>query len=163
VAVPRSMSSSFKRKTPSSAAARAPALASTGVASLDDLLGGGLPFGCTLAALAPDPHAPHGALLARYALAQGLAAGHAVLVVDARPRAAVEACMWRAREDAPVRDEERDEDGDGEKIKIAWRYEGMRPFRTTVADARASVRAPAPRRAPQPTTPRRTSSARRST
>jgi elongator complex protein 4 len=154
-------SSSFKRKTPSAAAPPRAQLASTGVASLDDLLGGGLPLGCTLAALAPDPHAPHGALLARYALAQGLAAGHAVLVVDARPRAAVDACMWRAREDAPALEER--EENDGEKIKIAWRYEGMRPFRTTVADARASVRAPAPLGEPPPTTPRRTSSARRST
>jgi elongator complex protein 4 len=150
--------SSFKRKT----TAKSPAipagtriapgssstlLTSTGVASLDDLLGGGQPLGTTLSLLAPDAHSAIGVLCVKYALAQTLASGQRALVVDGRPGAFVKDCVWLAGRDAgnvpagTAQEARHDDDAgtngeaDGGKIKIAWRYEGMKQFQTTVPAA----------------------------
>ena len=135
--------SSFKRKTgiktevpigtrpsPSSPSTF---LTSTGIPSLDDILGGGLPLSCSALILAPDLHSAYGELVHNYFLAQGLAVGHNIVLVDEDPLRVFDECMWTptsfvAEEDKKEIEADRQE----EKIKIAWRYETMKQFQTTV-------------------------------
>lgn len=114
---------------------------STGIPSLDDLLGGGLPLGHVALVLAPDIHSSWGELVSRYYIAQGLSSEQDLLVVDDKPSRLVEGCMWHAGFAAPqasetgeekdLDDSKQDEEGG---VKIAWRYEQMKQFRTTVDD-----------------------------
>ncbi|KAJ7462667.1 Elongator complex protein 4 [Mycena galericulata] len=115
---------SFKRKTAASPQSRP---VSTGLPSLDDLLGGGLAPSCSLVFTAPDLHSAYGALVQKYFVAQGLAAGEKVCVVASA--AWVGECMWMPPTAA---DDEEELAGSEDKIKIAWRYESMKPFQTTV-------------------------------
>ncbi|KAJ7786023.1 Elongator complex protein 4 [Mycena metata] len=132
---------SFKRKTPRPAAASpSTTLLSTGVPSLDDILGGGLPLSCSLVLTAPDLHSEYGELVQKYFVAQGLAAQQSVIVVGDCGAQWVGECMWLpANANAQtVEDNEEAGTSSGEKIKIAWRYEQMKPFQTTVADPSTS-------------------------
>ncbi|TCD61750.1 hypothetical protein EIP91_007976 [Steccherinum ochraceum] len=147
--------SSFKRRTttkdnhptlPGTRALPGPIttfITSTGVPSLDDILGGGLPLTCSLLILAPDAHSAYGELLQKYFIAQGLSCGQDVWVIDDEAKEFVEECMWvpggggvvqETLESTGVDDEEDDSgrDGKDEKIKIAWRYEQLKQFQTTV-------------------------------
>ena len=145
--------SSFKKKTtarevPPVGARTLPGTAttfvtSTGVPSLDDILGGGLPLGCDLLVLAPDVHSAYSELIQKYFIAQGLSSGQNVCIIDDFSRDIVSDCMWIASEEAqtsllsgPPGNEE-DEEGSGKdieaKIRIAWRYEQLKQFQTTVA------------------------------
>lgn len=135
--------SSFKRKTgiktevpvgtrpcPSS---RSTFLTSTGIPSFDDILGGGLPLSCSALTLAPDLHSAYGDLVHNYFLAQGLAVGHNVILVDDDPLRVFEECMWIPPSFVVEEDKkELEADQQEEKIKIAWRYEAMKQFQTTV-------------------------------
>lgn len=151
---PSSSSSSSSTSAPPPPGTRpSPALSSTlitstGLPSLDDVLGGGLPLSCSFLALAPDAHSAYGELVVRYFAAQGLASGQRVCVVEGAEgtedgRRWAEGCMWMPGVNAGVREggeKDDDEEGGGkeedeEKVKIAWRYEGMRKFQTTVANA----------------------------
>jgi elongator complex protein 4 len=108
-------------------------LTSTGIPSLDDILGGGLPLSCSALILAPDLHSAYGDLVRKYFLAQGLAVGHNLVLVDEDPLRVFEECMWTPP--SFVFEEDRKEleaDQQEEKIKIAWRYETMKQFRTTI-------------------------------
>lgn len=131
--------SSFKRKTASASSSSSQTRpVSTGLPSLDDILGGGLPPSCSLVFTAPDLHSAYGALVQKYFVSQGLAAGETVCVVGSS--AWVSECMWvppNATMDATDPDDGEPGTGD-EKIKIAWRYETMKPFQTTVASSSAS-------------------------
>jgi elongator complex protein 4 len=139
--------SSFKRKTGTPAVQQAPigarqsfstpsvSLISSGIPSLDDLLGGGLPLGSVVAVLTPDLHSAWGTLIQRYFIAQGLAGDQAVCVVRDDAKDLVDGCMWLAgTKGLPVEDGALDhvEEEPDAKIKIAWRYEKMRQFQTTV-------------------------------
>lgn len=139
--------SSFKRKVSSKQAAPFPGtrtylsstITSTGIPSLDDILGGGLPLSCTSVTLAPDPHSAYGELVQKYAIAQGLAWDHHVCVVDSDPDAFVRGCMWLpptyeyAKPASADTDDGDDVGNDGQDtIKIAWRYKQMKQFTTTV-------------------------------
>lgn len=140
--------SSFKRKvaTPSQLIPKgtkpSPALSSLlltsfGVPSLDDVLGGGIQLGTTLSVLNPDPHSSHTDLLQKYFIAQGLINGQIVHVFDANARDLVESCMWCPSEGSASR-ALTDDEGVGEednKVKIAWRYENMQKFRTSIFSA----------------------------
>jgi elongator complex protein 4 len=135
--------SSFKRKTgiktelpagtrpsPSSPSTF---LTSTGIPSLDDILGGGLPLSCSALTLAPDPHSAYGDLVHNYFLAQGLAVGHDIILIDEEPLRVFDECMWTPASFAAEQDrKELEADQHEEKIKIAWRYETMKQFQTTV-------------------------------
>ncbi|KDQ20261.1 hypothetical protein BOTBODRAFT_101537 [Botryobasidium botryosum FD-172 SS1] len=122
---------------------------STGIPSFDDILGGGLPLGCVLLVLTPDPHAAWGDLVQKYFIAQGLAGGQGVCVVADRAEDVVQGAMWVHQGDAKGQpsgegDADPDADGEGEgegdaqaedadtKVKIAWRYERMKQFQTSV-------------------------------
>ncbi|KAJ7492898.1 PAXNEB-domain-containing protein [Mycena latifolia] len=118
---------SFKRKTNRGSAPPA-TVVSTGVPSLDDILGGGLPLTCSLVLTAPDLHSQYAELVQKYFVAQGLASQQRVCVVGSVPW--VRECMWLPAGAATDPDEPAPSD---EKIKIAWRYEQMKQFQTTVA------------------------------
>lgn len=85
----------------------------------------------------------------KYFVVQGLAAGQNVYVVSERARQFLEECMWLPGGNAstatspshgpsttPAEDEE-DENAKKHdaKIKIAWRYEQMKQFQTTVSSS----------------------------
>jgi elongator complex protein 4 len=116
-------------------------ITSTGIPSLDDLLGGGLPLSCSLLVLAPDSHSAYGELVQKYFVAQGLACGQKVCIFDNNARHFVEECMWMPlnsglgphHKSIAVEDEDDDKASQhDDKIKIAWRYEQMKKFQTTV-------------------------------
>jgi elongator complex protein 4 len=124
---------SFKRKTTRPGAPPA-TVVSTGVPSLDDILGGGLPLSCSLVLTAPDLHSQYGELVQKYFVAQGLASRQRVCIVA--PVAWVNDCIWLPAGASADLDEE--STPSDEKIKIAWRYEQMKQFQTTVASPSAS-------------------------
>ncbi|EIM83354.1 uncharacterized protein STEHIDRAFT_148905 [Stereum hirsutum FP-91666 SS1] len=132
-------------------------LTSTGLPSLDDILGGGLPLSCSFLVLAPDVHSAYGELVCKYAVSMGLAGGMAVWVVGGQgnieEKEWVEECMWmpgvgglkagqgqeQAQDDGEKETDGEDGEGEeGSKIKIAWRYEQMKKFQTTVNASNAS-------------------------
>lgn len=146
------MMSSFKRKTLSGRAtlpqgtrlspfSTSTVITSTGIPSLDDILGGGLPLSCSLAVLAPDHHSAYGELVQKYFIAQGLASGQKVCIIHDEPLRFAREGIWMAgstpstpaqastAEDA---DDERATQHE-DKIRIAWRYEQMKKFQTTVS------------------------------
>jgi elongator complex protein 4 len=141
--------SSFKRKNPAkakatsytgtriSAASSSTINVSTGISSLDDLLGGGLPLSCTLVVAAPDLHSSYGQLVQKYYASEGLASGHRVCIIDSDPEAFIKDAMWHPKSMLQQKDPVASDEEDGqsnEKVKIAWRYEQMKQFQTTVND-----------------------------
>ncbi|KIP12449.1 hypothetical protein PHLGIDRAFT_56188, partial [Phlebiopsis gigantea 11061_1 CR5-6] len=112
-------------------------IASTGIPSLDDILGGGLPLTCLQVILAPDAHTGYGELVQKYFLSQGLASGQDICVIHDHPRNFVEGSMWLPVSSAHAADDDQEEktEGDDAKIKIAWRYEQMKKFQTTVTSS----------------------------
>lgn len=143
--------SSFKRRQPTPQILQTPGTRlvpgssalfqiSTGIPSLDDILGGGLPLGHVLTVLTPDVHSAWGELLSRYFVSQGLASGQAVCLVEDDPNIFLEGCMWLPGTSQTKNElkpeiaqfEEQEESLKDERFKIAWRYEKMGQFRTTV-------------------------------
>ncbi|KAG0709058.1 PAXNEB-domain-containing protein [Suillus ampliporus] len=138
--------SSFKRKTPSGRAtlpqgtrlspfSTSTVITSTGIPSLDDILGGGLPLSCSLAILAPDYHSAYGELVQKYFVAQGLASGQKVCIIHDEPLRFARECIWMPGSTPPSAAEDADDERASQhddKIKIAWRYEQMKKFQTTV-------------------------------
>ena len=138
-------------------------LLSTGLTSLDDLLGGGLPLSTSLL-IESDSPTSYAELLLRYWIAQGLECGQEVIVVasglDGGPRAVVDALMevdggrpdagadsssaastaGMSRQDVQEDEEEkRQEENLKEQLKIAFRYEGLRQHQTTIESSSTSV------------------------
>jgi len=66
-----------------------------------------------------------------YSIAQGLAGGQTVYVIDDNPNRMIDDCMWFPAATDSVADHKLGPKQD-ETIKIAWRYETMKPFQTTV-------------------------------
>ncbi|KAF9480055.1 hypothetical protein BDN70DRAFT_993009 [Pholiota conissans] len=130
---------------------------STGISSLDDILGGGLPLSCSLVIAAPDMHSSYGELVQKNFVAQGLASGQRVCVVGADASAWVREVMWMPdARGVPVRtsggaerrqgdsdeEEKESEKAHGGKVTIAWRYEKMRQFQTTTSQEGETFCAP---------------------
>ncbi|TFK57380.1 hypothetical protein OE88DRAFT_1671322 [Heliocybe sulcata] len=152
--------SSFKRKTVSkqphatqhgtrsSPSSAATIITSTGIPSLDDILGGGLPLSCSSVILAPDVHSAYGELVAKYFVAQGLAVKQRILVVGDSAQEFASECMWTHGDVAsapstsglPGDEEEEEKASDHDsKVRIAWRYEQMKQFQTTVNSSNSSA------------------------
>ncbi|KZT21654.1 PAXNEB-domain-containing protein [Neolentinus lepideus HHB14362 ss-1] len=152
--------SSFKRKavskqphiaqpgTRSSPSSAATIITSTGIPSLDDILGGGLPLSCSSVILAPDVHSAYAELVAKYYIAQGLALKQRTLVVGDSAQEFVSECMWTpgasgsvpSTSGTPGDEEEEGKASDHDnKVKIAWRYEQMKKFQTTVDSPNSST------------------------
>ena len=112
-------------------------ISSTGIPSLDDILGGGLPLGCSQLVLAPDIHSEYGELVQKYFVSQALASGQDVCIVHDQPRQFVEGCMWTPSSSsfAVTADDDEEKPQPSDRIKIAWRYEQMKQFQTTVASS----------------------------
>ncbi|KAI0274679.1 PAXNEB-domain-containing protein [Gloeopeniophorella convolvens] len=140
--------STFKRKATSKGSGPLPGtraspfssstvLTSSGIASLDDVLGGGLPLSCSLLTLAPDPHSSYGELVQKYFISQGLASGQKVCIIDDDPEGFTSECMWSSNDSPslatiPTEDDDGDEPDADAKVDIAWRYEHMKQFQTTI-------------------------------
>ena len=145
---------SFTRRTPTAQAKPAPAgtipalsastpplyLLPTGIPSLDDLLGGGLLLGGILGILAPDHHTAWSRLAERYFIAQGLVTGQRSVVVGepGESHDVVAGCMW-VDERTTADGSESEGEGVGGAVgegkggmRIAWRYERMKKFQTTI-------------------------------
>jgi elongator complex protein 4 len=145
--------SSFKRKSAPKQTSRSVGIrtspsspstiiTSTGIPSLDDILGGGLPLSCSLLVLAPDAHSAYGELVQKYFIAQGLACGQRVCVIADDAKEFVKECMWlpanyTGSTSPRLGDDEEEEHASqqDEKIKIAWRYDQMKKFQTTVSSS----------------------------
>ena len=101
-------------------------LTSVGWASLDELLGGGIPLGSILT-VKSDYDSGYCDILLKSFISQGILHGHTVILasLDTAPRDFVTGCPSKC--DVPVsaeRPETRDT-GSKEKMKIAWRYNTM--------------------------------------
>lgn len=84
---------------------------------------------CSLLTAAPDAHSSYGELVQKYYVAQGLVKGHGVLLIHHDGQDFAKGCMWTSGTSS-----EDDEVDHGQStIKIAWRYEEMKPFQTTVS------------------------------
>lgn len=91
-------------------------------------------------ALAPDPHSAYGELVQKYFVSQALACGQNLCIVDADVDGFLAECMWTPGMPAsgagaaltPSTEEEENGGGEDAKIKIAWRYEQMKQFQTSV-------------------------------
>ncbi|KAG0229156.1 Elongator subunit elp4 [Actinomortierella wolfii] len=152
--------SSFKKRVPSAvvlpagcrlSAYNGQVLISTGVPSLDDILGGGLPLG-TILLIQEDRQTSYGQLLLKYFLRQGIVAGDKCAVVsgDEPPEAIVRSLMGIAGEESipglTAGDDDDDGDdakktksgassnGDDDKLTIAWRYSSLKKFESGVGD-----------------------------
>jgi len=113
-------------------------LTSTGISSLDDILGGGLALSCSLVVAAPDLHSSYGELVLKYFVAQGLISGHRVCVVGGAQEELgrfVKECMWVTNSNAEDDEDEGNGNDQAQKIMIAWRYEKMKQFKTTVGSS----------------------------
>jgi elongator complex protein 4 len=148
--------SSFKRKsvaktapvypgTRFSPASSTTVITSTGIPSLDDILGGGLPLSTSCLIAAPDPHSSYGDLVQKYFISQGLILKHRVITLHDDGEQFSRELMWTPK--APTLrsgvtpstvnkdgdpDKGEDEGQEESKIKIAWRYEQMKQFQTTI-------------------------------
>lgn len=96
-----------------------------------------MPLSCSLVVLAPDSQSAYGELVQKYFVAQGITSGHKVCIVHEDGLSFAKECMWiptsSSNDPMPMLDED-DAVQSVEKIKIAWRYEQMKKFETTVAN-----------------------------
>jgi elongator complex protein 4 len=110
---------------------------------LDDILGGGLPLSCSLLVVAPDTHSSYGELVQKYFVSQGLASGQKVCVIDNDPERFVSECMWSSNgvlsPSVTTGAEDKEDGNETAKVEIAWRYEHLKPFQTTVSASKLYV------------------------
>ncbi|OBZ90035.1 Elongator complex protein 4 [Choanephora cucurbitarum] len=114
-------------------------LVSTGVPSLDDILGGGQPVG-TIMLIKEDRATTYAQLLLKYFMAQGISSGHhcAIASRDEDPEEMLKTLMWLSTSDRDNDDEDESDkaknalDADNDRMKIAWRYSHLKRFETGV-------------------------------
>lgn len=127
-------------------------LLSTGIASLDDIQGGGLPAG-SLLLLEEDRDTSYAKLVLKYWIAQGLCCSEQNVIVvssslDQGPQEIIEKLPYaddvpneksQKRDTASHTDDEDEQLAEGakENMKIAFRYEGLRKFETSVSNQSA--------------------------
>lgn len=143
--------SSFRRRAPTSpipgsrpSPYNSLPLLSTGLASLDDILGGGLPLSSSLL-LESDTPTAYAELLLKFWVSQGVECAQEVVIVASgleggpdeviRTLPGVEggAIVTGQNEKETVEEAEDDGGAKAEKMKIAFRYESMRQHAVTVA------------------------------
>jgi elongator complex protein 4 len=113
-------------------------LVSTGVPSLDDILGGGQPVG-TIMLIKEDKTTTYAHLLLKYYIAQGIASGHHIAATsrDEDAEEMLKTLMWLSSSDA--HDDDDDEktkaarsNAENDRMKIAWRYSHLKRFESGV-------------------------------
>ncbi|XP_072171722.1 elongator complex protein 4-like [Diadema setosum] len=144
MAAPMEAKTSFQRKSKSKTIAvrgtrpslhNGQLLVSTGVPSLDHLLGGGLAVG-TVLLVEEDTFGSYASLLLRYFLAEGIMSGHGLMVASAeeQPKKLLKRLPRPLEDDQnqasggksnPSAQGERTPAGTGEQMKIAWRYQHL--------------------------------------
>ncbi|KAK4055495.1 Elongator subunit elp4 [Microbotryomycetes sp. JL201] len=121
-------------------------LLSTGLSALDDILGGGLPLS-TAMILQADDVTTYGDMLLKFWVAQGLESNHECVVVGSSldilgPHELINTLMdvdgGSSTNDSDVAAAHEDDDSSEksaqqDKLKIAFRYEGMKQHATTVS------------------------------
>lgn len=121
-------------------------LLSTGLPSVDDLLGGGLPVS-TLLLIESDFPTSYSDLLLKYWIAQGLESGQDVAVVaagvDGGPDAIADMLMGidgggERKETKEEVEERENEERLKEKMKIAFRYEGMKQHQVSLDEVKCA-------------------------
>ncbi|KAJ2858382.1 Elongator subunit elp4 [Coemansia erecta] len=136
------MSSSFRKRTPAGQAKppsatrlnthNAQLLVSTGVPSLDDVLGGGLPVGGVLL-IEQDRQTGYSNTLLSYFASQAIAAGHKLCIVNADHQMDLTSMLpgWASAARGPAAEDSRSEnskdksDSSSDAMKIAWRYQNL--------------------------------------
>ncbi|KAI9319262.1 Elongator complex protein 4 [Dichotomocladium elegans] len=122
-------------------------LISTGVPSLDDIMGGGLPVG-TVLLVKEDRATTYAQLLLKYFLAQGIASGHhcALASLDEDGNTLLRNLMWLATSDADMDTDDHEDAAknaarshDSDRLKIAWRYAHLKKFETSVRAASSAA------------------------
>lgn len=112
-------------------------LISTGVPSLDDILGGGQPVG-TIMLIKEDRATTYAQLLLKYFIAQGISSGHHVALTsrDEDPEEMLKTLMWLSTSDKDDDDDDKTKqtrtDAESDRMKIAWRYSHLKRFETGV-------------------------------
>ncbi|XP_068117226.1 elongator complex protein 4 [Hyperolius riggenbachi] len=105
-------------------------LVSSGVSSLDHLLGGGLAVG-TLLIIEEDTYSTYSNLLLKYFLAEGVVSGHEVFIASAsdNPQTLLKDLPAPLTDDLPKQDLRKVEaeapGAEGDSMKIAWRYQNL--------------------------------------
>ncbi|KAL9542826.1 hypothetical protein MBANPS3_008413 [Mucor bainieri] len=120
-------------------------LISTGVPSLDDILGGGQPVG-TVMLIKEDRATTYAQLLLKYFIAQGISSGNhcAITSRDEDPEEMLKTLMWLSTSDKDDDDDSSDKtknartDAESDRMKIAWRYSHLKRFETGVKAKPAS-------------------------
>lgn len=110
-------------------------LLSTGMPSLDHLLGGGLPVG-SLLLLEQDRHDVYSKLFLKYYLAEGVMSGHHLTLasLDESPRSIMGSLPASA--DSDVDDEGANAAAGSDKMTIAWRYQSQSAQRSSLSTNR---------------------------
>lgn len=130
----------FIRRTPAPAAEgvrpspSGQRLLTSGIGSLDDILGGGLPVSTSLLLLSPDTHTQWSRLVARHIATAALLDNQDVVVLG--PKSWADGLPWldpRA-EGSESEGEAESNTGRQREENIAWRYDQMGRFRTTVGE-----------------------------
>lgn len=120
-------------------------LLSTGLTSLDDLLGGGLPLSASILIDSDEPTS-YSELLLKFWLAQGLECRQEIVIIGSEldgnggPEEIIKTLMGVDGGNSSAKDDEDDEEEEklkkekesSEKLKIAFRYEGMKQHAVTV-------------------------------
>ncbi|XP_006818457.1 elongator complex protein 4-like [Saccoglossus kowalevskii] len=134
--IPSSMATSFQKKNQGKSTKirgtryslhNSQLLISSGVPSLDYVIGGGIAVG-TVFLVEEDMYGSYSNLLVKYFLAEGIVSGHEIFLAaaDKRPDCTLKDLPHPLDVDL-VKSvyEEREERDSGEKMKIAWRYESL--------------------------------------
>ncbi|KAI8326096.1 PAXNEB-domain-containing protein [Martensiomyces pterosporus] len=134
--------SSFRKRVPATQAKPPPAtklnphsaqlLVSTGVPSLDDVLGGGLPVGGVLL-IEQDRQTGYSSTLLSYFASQAVAAGHRLCIVNADHEIDLKSQLpgWASAVRGSAEKRKAEEEsaekskGKGDAMKIAWRYQNL--------------------------------------
>ncbi|KAM5138797.1 elongator complex protein 4 isoform 2-T2 [Mantella aurantiaca] len=105
-------------------------LISTGVPSLDHILGGGLAVG-TLLVIEEDTYNTYSNLLLKYFMAEGVVSGHEIFVASANedPQMTLKDLPAPLTDELPKQDERKAKseasESTGDSMKIAWRYQNL--------------------------------------
>jgi hypothetical protein len=110
-------------------------LTSTGIPSLDDILGGGLALTSIFTIFDPNSHSSYADLILKHFITQGILSHHKLLLVDLSGDDFIQKCPWVRPEPnstLAVSSERQTDAQVTDPVQIAWRYEHLKQFSTTI-------------------------------